>query len=99
MPTHTLTELQHSDDLSGPFRLYIYESDGKHRGGTWVRQVPKYPDEEITTKEAMYRALEAAAQGKEVRICDCGDMLVYHCRGANVLHPQPIGDFWKNFNK
>ena len=62
-------------------------------------KVPKYPEEEITAKEAMYRSLEAAAVGKEVRICDGGDMLVYHCKGAVVLYPQPIGDFWEKFSE
>lgn len=94
---HTLTELQYSKDRRGPFRLYIYGPDGYHSPGIWVARVPQYPDEEINCREAMYRTLEAAAQGLEVRITDGGDMLVYHCVGSNVLYPQPIGDFWKEF--
>ena len=94
---HTLTELQYTQDRKGPFALYIYEPNSPyHRGKTWFRRVPQYPEEgEISCTEAMVRTLEAAAQGREVRITDSGDMLVYHCKGAEVLYPKPIGDFWK----
>ncbi len=92
----TLTELQYSKEREGPFRLYIYDRDGFHTGGQWFRKPPlKYPAEEITCMEAMVRALKAASQGREVRITDGGDELVYHCKGTKVLYPQPIGNFWK----
>lgn len=94
MPVHTLTELQYSKDREGPFRLYIYGKDGKHDGCIWVRRVPEEADE-IDCTEAIVQTLEAAAQGFEVRITDDGDMLVYHCKGADVLYPKPIGNFWK----
>lgn len=92
----TLTELQYSNDRKGPFALYIYGPDGFHSGKTWCRRIPQYPEEgEISCGEMLLRTMEAAVKGLEVRICDGGDMLVYHCKGANVLHPKPIGDFWK----
>ena len=91
-----LTELQYSTDRKGPFALYIYGPDGLHSGKTWFMRVPQYPEEgEISCTEAMVRALEAAAQGMEVRICDGGDMLIYHCKGPEVMWPKPIGNFWK----
>lgn len=32
-PTHTLTELQYSQDRKGPFALYVYEPNSEyHRG-------------------------------------------------------------------
>lgn len=82
----TLTELQYSEDRRGPWKLYIFEPNSPyHRGGVWFRAVPKYPDEEITTVEAEKRATEAIKAGREVRICDGGDMLVFHAeRGAIV---------------
>lgn len=84
MSEYHLTELQYSQDRKGPFALYIFEPNSPyHPGKTWFSRVPQYPEEgEITCTEAMVRTLEAAAQGREVRICDCGDMLVYHCKGA-----------------
>ena len=97
MSEYTLTELQYSNDRIGPFRLYIYNRHGYHSGGQWFRRLPlKYPDEEISCREAMVLALEAAADGLEVRITDSGDMLIYHCKGANVLYPKPVGNFWKD---
>lgn len=91
-----LTELMYSNDRKGPFRLYIYGQDGLHSGGQWVNRVIKYPDEEIDCQEMMVRTMEAAAEGREVRICDGGDMLVYHCVGANILYPdkEAMHTFW-----
>jgi hypothetical protein len=93
MPTITITGLQYSNAREGLFRLYIYNRAGYHSGTQWFQRVPE--EGEISVQEAMYRTLLAAANGLEVRICDGGDMLVYHCNGANVLYPKPVGDFWK----
>jgi hypothetical protein len=96
MEHHELTELQYSHDRKGPFRLYIYEPNSEcHCGGIWFQRVPQYPEEgEISCAEAMVLALEAQSAGREVRICDAGDMLVYHQKGGKILYPQPIGNFW-----
>jgi hypothetical protein len=91
-PTHTLTELQYSTDHKVPFGLYIYEPDGlHHRGATWFRNKPQYPDEEITTAEARSRVERALTEGREIRICDRGDMLVYHAKDKRVLYG---AEFW-----
>jgi hypothetical protein len=83
---HSLTQLQYSTDRRGPFKLYVYRPDGFHEGGVWFRPAPKYPDEEITVLEAEKRTLKAIAEGREVRICDGGDMLVFHAKGGKILH-------------
>ncbi len=84
----TLTQLQHSDDRKGPWKLYIYEQNsGYHRGGVWFMEKPKYPEEgEITITVALNRVMNAEAELREVRICDVGDMLVYHSKDGRVLH-------------
>jgi len=93
--TYELTELQHSEEREGPFRLYVFEPDSEfHRGGVWFSDKPKYPEEgEITTIEAFRRCAEAQAEERQVRICDGGDMLVFHARGEQVLHG---ATFWKD---
>jgi hypothetical protein len=96
-PIHTLKTLQHSEDRNGPFQLYIFDRAGYHRGGRWFRTAtPKYPDEEITIQKAKLEADEAIKKGFEVRICDGGDMLVYHNRGGKCLHGEA---FWKDLGQ
>lgn len=83
----TLDKLQYSADRKGPWRLYIYEVNSQyHRGGVWFLITPKYPEEEISAAEAFDRTRRARAAGSEVRICDRGDMLVYHAKGDAVLY-------------
>lgn len=88
----TLDALQHTEKGEGPWRLYCYRRDGFHVGGVWFRRgALQYPDEEITYQEAKQRAEQAMRENREVRVCDRGDMLVFHCLRGNVLH----GDgFW-----
>ena len=94
MPTHTLTELQYSKDRQGPFALYIYEPNSEfHRGKRWFENKPKYPDEEITTATAHACVNEAIQAGREVRVTDGGDMLVYHWKGGKVLYGET---FWED---
>lgn len=90
---HRLTELQHSEDRKGPWKLYVYEKDSEfHRGGVWFMDKPKYPKEgEITTREAKARCIIAIAEDREVRVCDGGDMLVFHYQNGRVLHG---ANFW-----
>lgn len=81
----TLTTLQYSTDSVGPWKLYIYEIDSLyHRGGVWFRVTPKYPEEEITASEAWHRVQQA--RNREIRICDGGDMLVYHAKDGVILY-------------
>jgi hypothetical protein len=95
MPIEHLTELQYSQDRRGPFKLYIYERDSEyHRGGVWFGDEPRYEDE-ITVGEALSRVEQALEEKREVRICDRGDLLVYHARGGKVLYPNNPEAFWE----
>lgn len=98
MPIHNLTTLQHSEDRKGPFQLYILNAQGYHSGGKWFRPGPvKYPDEEIPLARAKAMTDFAIKHGQEVRICDGGDMLVYHHdRNGKVLHGE---NFWKDLRQ
>ena len=94
MPIHTLTKLQYSKDRKGPFALYIYEMNSEyHSRPTWFQDEPKYPEEgEITTERAHAIAKGAFMQGREVRVTDSGDMLVFHAKGKKVLYGE---QFWE----
>jgi hypothetical protein len=97
MPLEVLTELQYSQDQRGPWKIYVYEPNSEyHRGGVWFRKgLIKYPEEEITAAEAKERADWAIKEGREVRICDSGDMLVFNSRGGEILYPPDPEAFWK----
>lgn len=94
--SHTLTELQYSTDRTEPMRLYVFRKDGYHTGGVWFRTKIKYPKEEITTAEAKRRTDEAMAKKLEVRICDGGDMLVFHAKDGKIVYGD---DFWETVIK
>jgi hypothetical protein len=97
MPIEHLTEMQYSTERKGPFKLYIFEKNSEyHRGGVYFMKKPVYPDEgEITIEEARERALKAAADNREVRITDSGDMLVFHSRAGKTLYPNNPEKFWE----
>lgn len=90
---HTLTQTFYSKDVRGPWALYVYEPNGYHTGAQWFAKVIRYPQEQISVAEARLRVIEAVSQGREVRITDAGDMLVFHSVNGAQLHPQGI-DFW-----
>jgi hypothetical protein len=94
---HTLTELQHAEVGEGPWKIYIYGKSGYHTGGIWFRKgKAKYPDEEISLAEAKNRAEKAIADKREVRICDGGDMLVFHSQDGKILYGE---GFWEAVTK
>ena len=89
----TPTTLQYAETGKGPWKLYIYDRDGYHSGGKWFRSGPmKYPDEEISGAEALRLCQEAQKNVQEVKVCDGGDMLVFHAIGKHVMYG---ADFWK----
>ena len=94
MGVHTLTQLQYSEDQKGPWKLYVYEADsGYHRGGVWFRRGPaKYPAEELSFTAAKVKCANALRNGREVRICDGGDMLVFHAKGEKILFGETFWD-------
>ena len=96
MPIEHLTELQYSRERKGPFALVIYEPNSEyHAAPQWFENTPRFPDHIIATPEAMYRAERAILEGREVRITDSGDMLVFHARDGKVLYPNNPEKFWE----
>jgi hypothetical protein len=89
MTTYELVDLQHSDDRDGPWKLYVYQENGYHTGGVWFYRTPKNGD--MDTMEAMALADIAIEENREVRVCDGGDMLVFHFDGRDVRHG---ANFW-----
>jgi hypothetical protein len=95
MPIHELTQLQYSTEREGPFRLYIYTYNGEgYSTRAWFNKPMKmkYPDEEIPFPRAEGLTKIAVSQGREVRVCDGGDMLVYHAKDGKVLYGE---GFWQ----
>jgi len=95
----TLEKIIYSNDRQLPLKLYIYAYEGgtKHGGGVWVRHTPKYPDEEITTPEALLAAGRAQAKGEEIRVCNGSDFCVFHSRNGQVIYPPEGFDmFWES---
>ena len=90
---HTITELQYAEIGEGPWKLYIYGTKDLYGVTKWFRKGEiKYPDEEISLREAKRRSDENIANLREVRICDGGDMLVFHSVNGAVVY----GDgFWE----
>lgn len=89
----TLTELQYAEIGEGPWKLYIYGEDGFHSGGRWFRKGKmKYPEEEITAIAAKCYSDANISQRLEVKVCDGGDMLVFHSENGKILYGEY---FWK----
>lgn len=82
-----LSELRHVEVGAGPWRLYIYGKDQKHRGGMWFRVgKAKYPNEEISFARARQFTDAAIVKGLEVRICDGVDNLVFRSENGKVTY-------------
>lgn len=98
MSTSILDALQYDDDRTGILRLYVFHPSGM---GYEVRQYfsrhIRYPDEEISVADAREIASAAVAAGKEVRITNCGDLLIFHARAGAVLFPLDGEEsFWRS---
>lgn len=57
---------------------------------------PKYPDEEEGVISVKVKCAAAMRAGREVRICDTGDNLVFHAKGARVLFGE---NFWREITQ
>jgi len=95
-----LTELQYRKATEGPWRIYVFDRSGFHRGGKYFRKgspPTDHPEENhlwVTAEFAKDDAIRAIRQGLEVRITDGGDMLVFHAVKGRYVFPLDPQDFW-----
>ena len=90
-----LTELIYDTDLHGALALHIYNHAGRYTT-QYFRATPRYPDEETTARKARFQAEQAIREGREVRITNGSDFLVFHAKDGELIHP-PCGkeEFWR----
>lgn len=67
-------------EMEFPCFLYIYELDGFHRGYEVIES-----DEELKASAGKIKA--AIQEGREVRITDLGDYLLFHAEKGQILFP------------
>ena len=89
----TLTTIHYSEEVDPPLRLYVYEPDGRHRGGNWFR--PRPQADELSVDEAERRAAEGFTQGRTVQITNGNDHLVFDASDGRLRFPASWTDFWR----
>lgn len=93
---HTLTELQYAQPQKGEdFKLFLFGADGFHSGAIWFTSgAIRYPDEQTSADVAKHLVERHMREKLEVRICNGGDLLVFHSIGGRQLYPVNGADFW-----
>jgi hypothetical protein len=91
--------MQYAPPGDGPWRLYVFDRGGYHRGGRYFarKPMPANLGEShlwLTREAARDDATRALRQGLEVRITDAGDRLVFHAKGLKQLYPLNPDTFW-----
>lgn len=83
MALNTVSSLQQPPEADEfPLFLYLYDAQGFYRGARRL-------DDSQELKTAFEREIiPAIRQGREVRICDCGDYLCFHAKGGEVVYPR-----------
>ena len=85
--------LVYEDKLGGWLRLFIFGFDGYHSAGILFGRDVTFPD---LTIAAARRTVEAAmADGREVRITNGGDFLVFHAKDNKLIYPADAAAFWR----
>ena len=79
--------------MSGGLALYVYHHPGRHGGPIWFRRLPRH-ENEISAEGARKLVEVAMLDGKEVRIVNRGDLLVFHFTGERLLYPATGAQFW-----
>lgn len=93
---HRLTELVYSAEISESLKLYVYDRRSEHYyESVWFRRHVRYPAEEIGTHAAKAMALKAIAEGRQVRITNADDFLVFHAQAGQVIYPADAEAFWQ----
>jgi hypothetical protein len=77
----TLTSFQYALPVPGELmKLYIFNKDGMHNGCIYFRKTPKRKYGEVDIAEASVLVLRAVGEGKEVRVTNGGDLLLFHMK-------------------
>lgn len=98
MPTFTLNQLQYSDDRTGILRIYVFHPSGRgYEARQYFSRHIRYPEEEVSVGDAKAISDAAVSNGREVRITNGGDELVFHAKDGVVLFPAEGADaFWRS---
>jgi hypothetical protein len=89
--------LVYDDEMSGRLRLYILDHNGNHRGGLLFGPDVTFPD--LPVASARRHAEAAMVAGREVRITNGSDHLVFHAADNKVIHPPDAEAFWRDVEK
>jgi hypothetical protein len=92
----TRSQLHYSDDLGdgAPLALYIYRADGLHTGAHYIAN-DAHEDREIAPADARFVAEHNMDAGREIRITNSADHLVFHAKDGKVIYPADPEMFWK----
>lgn len=85
----------YSKDRRGSLRLYVFDREGFHSGGSWFGVNCDDPD--ISVARARQHVQLAIEKGLEVRITNASDFLVFHSVDGKVVYPAKPEDaaaFW-----
>jgi hypothetical protein len=77
-------KIQYATDATYPLFLWLYTEDGK---------LPPFGAERVENERELNTYLQVCEsyirEGREVRIVDRGDMMVFHARNGKIEYPQP----------
>lgn len=96
MGTYTMTTLQYAEPTEGPWKLYIFNVDGRTGKSQWFDRKPiGNTSREITAQNAKEQTALAVLERRQVKITDFGDILVFHAVDGKVLHPSDPEAMWR----
>jgi hypothetical protein len=91
----TLSQLHYSEGLGeAPLALYIFRPDGLHTGAHYIAN-DAHEDREIAPADARFVAEHNMDAGREIRITNSADHLVFHAKDGKVIYPADPEAFWK----
>lgn len=92
----TLTRLHYSDEPGdgAPLALYIFREDGLHEGALHIAKETN-DGSELSPADARFVAEHNMDAGREVRIANDADELVFHAKDGKVIYPSDPEAFWK----
>lgn len=92
----TLTGFQYAEPVKGmTCKLYNYDSDGHLVDRINFKDQYQMDDVGVWTAKAAQVYVDAYIKmGNEIRVTDCGDMLIFHAKDGKVIYPESGVDFW-----